>query len=51
MGTFAKGDVILFPFPYTGLGNRKLRPCLVISDIKDEQYKEVVKIINGIIKK
>jgi mRNA interferase MazF len=32
MGSFARGDVVLFPFPYTDLSRRKLRPCLIISE-------------------
>lgn len=32
MGTLTKGDIILFPFPYTDMKASKLRPCLVLSE-------------------
>jgi mRNA interferase MazF len=32
MGTLTKGEIILYPFPYTNLSNTKLRPCLVLSN-------------------
>ena len=32
MRTLTKGDVVLFHFPYTDLSDRKLRPCLVLSE-------------------
>ena len=32
MESLTKGDIVLFPFPYTDLSSRKLRPCLIISN-------------------
>lgn len=51
MEAFRKGDVVLFPFPYTDLSTRKLRPCLVISDEMSEDYLILCQITSKNIKK
>lgn len=33
MGRFAKGEVVVFPFPFSNLAGSKSRPCLVVADL------------------
>ena len=35
------GDIILIPFPYSGLENVKVRPAVVVSITKDK-YKDII---------
>ena len=35
------GDIILIPFPYAELTNRKIRPAVVIAVTKDK-YKDII---------
>ena len=36
MERFVKGDVVVFPFPYTNLSSTKKRPALIIAKLKGE---------------
>ncbi|MEI7513537.1 MAG: type II toxin-antitoxin system PemK/MazF family toxin [bacterium] len=36
MEKFVKGDLVVFPFPYTDLSTTKMRPCLVLSNEMNE---------------
>ncbi|MDR0551364.1 MAG: DUF4160 domain-containing protein [Spirochaetaceae bacterium] len=33
MGAFVKGDVVVFPFPYSDLSSAKRRPALIVCDL------------------
>ena len=33
MGKFVKGEVVVFPFPFSNLAGSKLRPCLVVANL------------------
>lgn len=33
MGRFTKGEVVVFPFPFSNLAGQKPRPCLVVSNL------------------
>lgn len=38
MEAFTKGEIVLYPFPYTDFSNSKLRPCLLLSNKIQSEY-------------
>ena len=36
----SKGDVVLFPYPFTDLTTKKVRPAIVVSE-QAKKYKDV----------
>lgn len=36
MGKFTKGEVVVFPFPFSNLSGQKPRPCLVVSNLSGD---------------
>ena len=36
MGTFTKGEIVIYPFPFTNLVGKKLKPCLILSNEMNE---------------
>lgn len=43
------GDIILVPFPFAELTNRKVRPCDVICETKDKYRDVVVSAISSVV--
>lgn len=43
------GDIILLPFPFSGLNNIKVRPAVVISTTKDKYKDLIVSAISSVI--
>ena len=38
MGAFAKGSVILIPFPFSDLSQAKMRPAVVLAGVENQDY-------------
>lgn len=45
------GDIILIPFPFAELTNKKVRPAVVITETKDKYKDIVVSAISSVIPK
>jgi mRNA interferase MazF len=43
------GDIILIPYPYAELSNRKIRPAVVIAETSDKYKDLVVSAISSVI--